>query len=170
MPDTSNNTDMNTASIPHEPKAKPKATSQRIEKLEDEVIALKLALNEAIARLSEDQAINFVSLLRKIEGQKPEVEKYVRPNREKAQQAGLHNRDEPWRTDKPTFDKMQAETTPNWEINGNARVAQRLAKHLNRTSGHTEGQLYLNWCEQVGVAAVKKFWIGRGFEGTPEGL
>lgn len=168
MSDTSNNTDMNTA--PASRKTKKNADSQRIDKLEGEVTTLKLALTEAIARLSEDQAINFVSLLRKIEGQKPEVEKYIKPNREKAKQQGLHDRDEPWRTDKPTFEQMQKETPPNWDINGNARVAQRLAKQLNRVSGHTEGQLYLNWCEKVGSAAVKKFWIGRGFEGTPEGL
>jgi len=79
-------------------------------------------------------------------------------------------RGEPWRLPLEEFINWKQGIEQNWEPNGNARVGQRLAKALRRTSGHAEGQLYINWCGKNGRAAVRAFWISRGFDSIPDGL
>lgn len=77
---------------------------------------------------------------------------------------------DPWRMKLEDFVGFRDGCKADWSDNGNARVAQRLSKHLKRTSGHAEGQLYINWCEKVGKPVVKAFWSSMGFSDIPEGL
>jgi len=81
-----------------------------------------------------------------------------------------NNRTEPWRMKLEDFLGWKSSVKADWEPNGNAKTGQRLAKALSRTSGHAEGQLYINWCAQVGRDAVRAFWISRGKTEIPEGL
>jgi hypothetical protein len=84
--------------------------------------------------------------------------------------APVETRAEPWRLTLEEFINFKSDCHINWDDNGNAKVAQRLARSLRRSSGHAEGQLYINWAKQNGRASVKAFWISRGFSEIPEGL
>lgn len=77
---------------------------------------------------------------------------------------------EPWRMELRSFIEWKANVKQDWTDMGNARIGQRLARALKRSSGHAEGQLYLNWCAKVGKPAVKAFWKSRGHEDVPNGL
>jgi hypothetical protein len=77
---------------------------------------------------------------------------------------------DPWRMRLEDFVGFRDGCKPDWSDAGNARVSQRLAKHLKRTSGHAEGQLYINWCDKVGRAVVKQYWSSMGFSEIPGGL
>ena len=79
-------------------------------------------------------------------------------------------RSEPWRLPLEQFVGWKTGIEQNWEPGGNSRVGQKLAMCLRRNSGHAEGQLYINWCNKMGRAAVKAFWISRGFSNIPDGL
>lgn len=70
-----------------------------------------------------------------------------------------HNRDEPWRLSPQAFAEYSCE--------GNAKniaAAKWLMKRLGRSTGHNEGQLYLDWAARVGDVEVSHFWKSRGFE------
>jgi uncharacterized protein YoxC len=79
-------------------------------------------------------------------------------------------RTDPWRMPLEEFLGWRDGVKADWSDNGNAKTGQRLARALKRSSGHAEGQLYINWCGTVGRPAVKAFWIARGFKEIPEGL
>lgn len=79
-------------------------------------------------------------------------------------------RTEPWRMPLQDFIAWKSDLKADWAEHGNAKTGQRLAKFLKRTSGHAEGELYLQWCAKVGETTVRTFWRSKGFEAIPEGL
>lgn len=76
----------------------------------------------------------------------------------------------PWRWARRKFLPWKDSVKGDWAEYGNAKTGQRLAKFLQRPSGHAEGELYLQWCAKVGETAVRTFWRSKGFDAIPEGL
>jgi hypothetical protein len=139
-----------------------------VRELEKEVIVLRQIINGVQMTVDKHYADNraeFLRLQREIENYfRGVVETHTPTN------APANNRTEPWRLPLEEFVSYREGVKQDWSEGGNARVGKKLAAALKRTSGHAEGQLYMDWCKQVGRAAVKAFWIGRGFDGVPSGL
>lgn len=139
-----------------------KDVAERINKLEEKV-------NTDLSNISNE----FNDLRRKvyifIETMQNKLEPKM-PSAPQQEQLVLDNRNEPWRLDFEEFAAYRDTVEANWADGGNVKTGKALAKTLNRVCGHSEGQLYIDWAKKSGRAAVKAFWISRGFRTTPTDL
>jgi hypothetical protein len=85
----------------------------------------------------------------------------------------------PWRLELNEFLTFKATVDCNWEVGGNAKTGQALAVACGRSSGHAEGELYLQWRGSVEEGTVLAFWESVGWydrngthhkHGIPPGL
>jgi len=142
-----------------------------LKELEARVEAHVLDLSQRIAGVALSEQEHWTQTQERLLKLRQEVTEYFNGTlRTTAEKPTMEMRHEPWRLPLEQFVNWKSGIEQNWEPNGNARVAQRLAKALARTSGHAEGQLYINWCDKAGRAAVKTFWHSKGFDEVPEGL
>lgn len=138
-------------------------------RLDQEVLSLQQRIN-AVSMTQETHWATYQADLLNL---RQEIAAYFKsgastPHSEPEQRE--ETRTEPWRMPLEDFIGWRDSVKADWSDNGNARTGQRLARALKRTSGHAEGQLYINWCGKVGRTAVKAFWIARGYREVPEGL
>lgn len=139
-----------------------------VAKLEQEVMTLRQIINGLTMTVDSHWAVYQAD---KLEMQR-EIKEYFQ-NGMKPQTTAKpeeHKREEPWRLPLEQFLSWREGIKQDWTDSGNSRVGQRLARHLKRSSGHAEGQLYIDWCARVGRPSVKAWWISRGFKEIPEGL
>lgn len=135
--------------------------------LKQDQLSLRQSLNAVAAALDRYHTEHLQHKL-EVHNELRDIRAWFTNSKPAAQQE--ETRTEPWRMALEDFITFRDSCKADWNENGNAKVAQRLARALKRTSGHAEGQLYINWCAKVGRAAVKAFWISRGFAEVPEGL
>ena len=139
-----------------------------VKELATEVTELRQALNQVSMTVDTHWASYQADLLTL----RQEIKSYFKSANQvgETHPASDNKRTEPWRLPLEEFVAMKNDIKPDWSDAGNAKTGQRLAKYLRRSSGHTEGELYIRWCGKVGRPAVKAFWLSRGFSEVPEGL
>ena len=139
-----------------------------VKELAAEILMLRQELNNV--RLTEDS--HWAQYQADLLSLRNELKVYfdTKPATEAPKAPTPVTRTEPWRLPLESFKGFEAQTKANWEEGGNAKTGQKLARVLKRSSGHAEGQLYINWCTRVGRPAVKEFWLSKGCSEIPDGL
>jgi len=139
-----------------------------VAKLEQEMMTLRQVINGLTMTVDSHWATYQADRLAMQREIKEYLQSGLKPQQQEEHKPEL--RAEPWRLPLEDFLSWREGIKQDWSDNGNSRVGQRLARNLKRSSGHAEGQLYIDWCGKVGRPAVKAWWISRGFKEVPEGL
>jgi hypothetical protein len=76
----------------------------------------------------------------------------------------------PWHLPLEEFIAFREECEADFSVGGNQQTGRALAVVLKKSSGHAEGQLYINWRNSVSADEALAFWKTLGCESIPEGL
>lgn len=137
-----------------------KGQLERIEQLEGAINRLGELL-ERVSKLQESAAQRAM--------QAPTKPSYNRPQRVVKSEAEIEKTHGPWRCAPEDFVALRDEIEPSKH---NLAVAKLLAMNLNRGTGigPVEGQLYIEWREEVGQAGADEWWMNFNGKPAPAGL